>query len=112
MMAYSPHRHSVTCSTKMSYSFVPGTRLDRPPIEYMTYGHNRRPFPFLILHKARACLHSLGQLQCWIVMKNLSLQIFFQMGTDDLYSRLYMHIYDCIIEEEKNKCSYSYSYYT
>jgi hypothetical protein len=70
MMAYSPHR----CSTKMTYSFVPGTRLDRPPIEFMTYGHNRRPFPFLILHKARACLHSLEQLQCWIVKKNLSLQ--------------------------------------
>ncbi len=43
----SPHCHSFSCSSKMSYSFVPGTRLDRPQIEYMTYCHNRRPFPIL-----------------------------------------------------------------
>jgi hypothetical protein len=42
---------------KIQGFIVPRNRFDRPSIDYMTCGHNRRPFPFLILHKARACLH-------------------------------------------------------
>ncbi len=69
--------------------FLPRTRFDQPLIEYIAYGHNRQPFSFLLLHKARACLQTLGQRECSELGSNLyvgsySKTKYFSTGTDDV----------------------------
>jgi hypothetical protein len=72
-------------------------------------GHNRRPFLFLILHRARACLQSPSQLQPPALGSNYVLDCIANINLCKNISKLaqmtsllaYTYIYIIVMEEEK-----------